>query len=114
MAELSERLVTAWKLAAAELGFRFQTPYHILTPDHRRVTYLGLVGGFGGTTGTLLRVLNLGELSVFEEIDSTLCVAKLGERHSSYDPLIFRGTLVQWRWRGLPSERPAWVPGDED
>lgn len=110
MAELTERVVTAWRLAAADLGISFITPWHTLTLDHRRVSYLGLVRAFGGTTGTVIRLLHLGELSLYEEIDREFHVAKLGERHSVYDPLIFRGTLLEWGYTGLPSQRPPWVP----
>jgi hypothetical protein len=110
MAELGERIVTAWRQAAADLGVSFAAPWHILTLDHRRVSYLGLVRGFGGHTGTLIRVIQLGELSIYEEIDRELHVAKLGERHAVYDPLVFRGTLIEWGYTGLPSQRPVWMP----
>jgi hypothetical protein len=110
MAELSERLVAAWQQAALDLGIDFVAPYHILTADHRRVSYLGLVRHFGGATGTLLRVIQLGELSVHEEIDRDFHVAKLGERHCRYEPLVFRGTLLEWGWTGPPELRPGWVP----
>jgi hypothetical protein len=110
MAELGDRIIGAWRQAAAELGISFTTPWHTLTLDHRRVSYLGLVRGFGGRTGTVVRLLNLGELSVYDELDREIHVAKLGERHASYDPLVFRGTLLEWGYSGPPSQRPAWVP----
>jgi hypothetical protein len=109
-AELSERIIAAWRQAATDLGLSFTTPWHVLTLDHRRVSYLGLVHDFGGTKGTLLRVLQLGELSIYEELDRDLHVAKLGERHAVYDRLVFRGTLLEWGYTGPPSQRPAWVP----
>jgi|GEM_PF-2899335 len=109
-AELSERIVSAWRQAAADLDLTFTSPWHVLTLDHRRVSYLGLVHGFGGTTGTLIRMLNLGELSIYHELDRDLHVAKLGERHAVYDRLVFRGTLLEWGYTGLASQRPAWVP----
>jgi hypothetical protein len=109
MAELSERLVTAWQQAAQDLGIEFVAPYHFLTADHRRVSYLGLVRYFGGATGTLLRVIQLGELSVHQELDRDYHVAKLGERHSRYEPLVFRGTLLEWGWTGPSDRRPSWV-----
>jgi hypothetical protein len=110
MAELSERIIAAWHQAAADLNFTFTSPWHVLTLDHRRVTYLGRVHGFGGTQGTLIRLLHLGELSVYEEFDRDLHVAKLGERHASYDRLVFRGTLIEWGYSGPPSQRPTWLP----
>jgi hypothetical protein len=114
MPELDERLTAAWQQAGRDLGIDFVAPYHLLTPDHRRVSYLGLVRHFGGGTGTLLRMLQLGELSFHEELDRDFHVAKLGERHARYDPLLFRGTLLQWGWTGPPAERPEWVPVPRD
>jgi hypothetical protein len=110
MAELGDRIIAAWRHAEVDLGVTFATPWHVLTLDHRRVTYLGLVRGFGGNTGTLIRILNLGELSIYEETDRDLHVAKLGDRHAVYDRLVFRGTLLEWGYTGPPSQRPAWVP----
>ncbi len=109
MTELDERLVKAWKFAAVELGFEFVAPYHVLTPDHRRLSYLGLVRHFGGTVGTLVRVLQLGELSLREHIDDDFLVARVGERHSRYDEAVFRATLADWGWRGPAGLRPKWL-----
>ncbi len=110
MAELGDRIISAWRRAAADLGISFTTPWHTLTADHRRVSYLGLVHGFGGLTGTVVRPLQLGELRLYEELDRDLHVAKLGERHAVYDPLVFRGTLLEWGYTGPPSQRPSWIP----
>ena len=110
MAELGDRIISAWRRAAADLGISFTTPWHTLTADHRRVSYLGLVHGFGGLTGTVVRPLQLGELRLYEELDRDLHVAKLGERHAAYDPLVFRGTLLEWGYTGPPSQRPLWIP----
>jgi len=110
MAELGDRIINAWRQAAVDLGIAFTTPWHLLTPDHRRVTYLGLVHGFGGRTGTVIRSLQLGELRMYDELDRDLHVAKLGARHAVYDPLVFRGTLLEWGYTGPPSRRPAWMP----
>ncbi len=110
MADLADRVVAAWRLAAADLGVSFTAPWHVLTLDHRRVSYLGLIRGFGGATGTVLRLIHLGELSIYEEIDREFHVAKLGERHAVYDPLVFRGTLIEWGYTGPSAQRPPWVP----
>lgn len=110
MAELGDRIISAWRRAAADLGISFTTPWHTLTADHRRVSYLGLVHGFGGLTGTVVRPLQLGELRLYEELDRDLHVAKLGERHAVYDPLVFRGTLLEWGYTGPASQRPSWMP----
>jgi hypothetical protein len=110
MAELGARIVAAWHEAAGDLGISFSAPWHVLTPDHRRVSYLGLVRGFGGTTGTLVRMIQLGELSTHEEVDRELHVAKLGDRHAVYDRLVFRGTLIEWGFTGPAAQRPDWMP----
>jgi len=110
MAELAHRIVAAWNQAAADLGIDFTSPWHTLTLDHRRISYLGLIHGFGGTTGTVIRLLHLGELSVYEPIDREFHVAKLGSRHAVYDPLVFRGTLIEWGYTGPASRHPHWIP----
>jgi hypothetical protein len=109
MPDLAERLIAAWRQAGVDLGIEFLAPYHVITPDHRRLDYLGLVRHFGGGVGTLLRVLQLGELSTHAVIDGDFHVAKLGDRHIHYDPLVFRGTLIQWGWTGPPERRPCWM-----
>lgn len=108
-AELGDLLVEAWRRAERELGLTFTSPWHLVSPDQRRVTYLGLVHGFGGTRGTLVRVLQLGEVSGDEMIDDEFLVAKLGTRHSSFDRWLFVETLRQWGWRGPPQNRPEWL-----
>jgi len=110
MAELELRLTAAWHQAAADLGLTFTAPWHLLTPDHRRTTYLGLVHHFGGTKGTLLRTLHLGELSLYDRFEPDLHVAKLGPRHATYDRLLFRSSLIEWGYTGPPSRRPPWLP----
>jgi len=110
MAELGDRIIAAWNQAAADLGVAFDSPWHTLTADHRRLSYLGIVRGFGGRIGTAIRLIHLGELSTYKSLDRDVHVEKLGDRHATYDRLLFRGTLIEWGYSGLPSQRPAWFP----
>lgn len=110
-AELSERLIHAWKQAARDLHIEFITPWHLVTDDFRRQDYLGFVPHFGGQRGTLIRLLTLGEISVYEVYDENYHIAKLSESHSRYEVLLFRSTLLRWGWTGPEHLRPSWVPG---
>lgn len=109
-AELSERIIYAWQQAARDLRIEFITPWHLVTDDFRRLDYLGLVPHFGGKKGTLIRLLTLGEITVYDVYDENYHIAKLSESHARYDTLLFRGTLLRWGWTGPEHLRPAWVP----
>ena len=108
MAEIAEKIVIAWQRAASELEFEFTTPFSVLTPDHRRAEYLGLVHGFGRSGGTLLRVLQLGEMSQPEVLNDDYLVAKLADNYIEYHPWLFQETLRKWGWRGVEERRPKW------
>lgn len=112
--ELSARLIAAWQQAARELHIDFITPWHHLTDDFRRLDYLGFVPHFGGKKGTLIRLLTLGEITVYETYDHDYHVAKLSETHSRYEVLLFRSTLLRWGWTGPEDKRPDWVPAPAD
>jgi hypothetical protein len=109
MAELAEQLIAAWQQAAGDLGFRFTSPIYLVTPDQRRASYLGLVHEFGRRKGTLLRILQLGEMTGTEVFDDDHLVVKLGTRHATYERWLFAQTLRDWGWRGPAERRPAWL-----
>ncbi|MGI8602481.1 MAG: hypothetical protein ACR2OZ_05730 [Verrucomicrobiales bacterium] len=109
MAEIAENIVMAWQQAAREFGLQFTAPYHYVLPDERRANYLGLVHGFGRPRGTLLRVLQLGELSGLEPLDEHFVVAKLGSRHAAFHRWLFLETLREWGWCGTLADRPHWL-----
>jgi hypothetical protein len=106
--EVASDIIAAWEQAALSLGLSFVTPYHYFTPEARRLTYLGLVRGFGGDTGTLLRVINLGETGLPVKLEADFLVAPVGEKFALYDEFTFKKALRDWGYTGPPDQRPAW------
>jgi hypothetical protein len=111
MPDLTESIRTAWRQAAQDLGFRYTERFAWVTPDSRRMEYLGLVHGFGRSRGTLVRVMQLGEFPGSSPLDEDYLVAKLGGRFAAYDRDLWMRTLTDWGWHpeANPRERPSWV-----
>jgi hypothetical protein len=106
--ELVSDIVAAWEQAAILLKIRFTTPYHYVSPDARRLTYLGLVHGFGGEVGTLLRLINLGESGLPIKLEADYLVVPVGEKFALYDEYSFQKALREWGYTGSRDQRPSW------
>ncbi len=109
MAELPELITAAWQTAARELHIEFVTPWHAVTPDARRQSYLGLIPGFGRSGGTAIRVFQIGELSDAHPLDDNPMVAALSDQFGHYEPWLFKTTLRKWGWAGPPEKKPDWL-----
>ena len=107
------KLVQAWRDAAADLKFRFTSPFEGTTAAGVRFEALGLVHQFGRRVGTLIQVG--GEPSAESDYPADndytwSCLGSTGYRR--YDRNFWIEMLNDWQFVGPESERPSWCKGE--
>ena len=102
----------AWKEAATDLDFKFQTPFEFTTSEGEPHRFIGLVSQFGSAKGTVIGLVDQFEIrpEELERLGYYLSFLHPGSyRHYSSEKFI--ATLDDWGWCGPTEERPAWYSG---
>jgi hypothetical protein len=113
MTETESKVVEMWRKAADDLGFRFSSPFTIVTRSGQRIEAIGFIHHFGRSIGTIISVMN--QPSSFVPFDKTLLdegyyFSTLGG-YGEYRRQLFVEILDDWQFFGSDSERPSWYTG---
>src|SRR5512139_1525811 len=111
MTNTEASVVAAWREAAADLGFRFTTPFVVTLADGRQQEHLGLVHHFGRRVGTLIAVLHEPSEKFPRPEVKDYFWSILGPSYGRYERQAFIDTLDDWKFFGIESERPEWYSG---
>ncbi len=111
MTEREAKVVAAWHEAAADLGFRFTSPYIATAKDGQKFDALGLVHEFVGRIGTLISTDP--EADVYPPAADGYGVSYLvWNGYAKYDRESWIEMLDDWGFCGEPSHAPLWYsPG---
>jgi hypothetical protein len=108
MTEIEAKVVAAWREAAADLGFRFTSPYVVTFPDGSRQEHLGLVHHFGRPIGTLISVIQEPSERFRRPTGDDYFWSILGSGYSHYSRDDIVETLGDWGYFGPVASRPVW------
>src|SRR5712691_12821065 len=102
------KVVQAWRDAAADLKFRFTSPFAGTTAAGVRFEALGLVHHFGRRVGTLIQVG--GEPSADSDYPADddytwSCLGRTG--YTRYDRDLWIDMLNDWQYIGSGEDRPS-------
>ena len=111
MTDTEAKVVAAWKVAAADLGFQFTSPFVVTLPDGSRHEHLGLVHRFGRRIGALISVLYEPSEKIPRPSGNDYFCSVLGPGYARYERRSFIDTLDDWQFFGPESERPPWYSG---
>lgn len=104
---LDSRLITAWELAADDLGFRFITPFQTADRDGRTLLLEGHLPDFGGQHGIAIisfsRRIKLGTIN--------MPVSIMPKEARKYVRKHVISELRDWGWFG-PGSPPIWMNGN--
>jgi hypothetical protein len=107
MTKRETKVVAAWRKAAADLGFRFTSPFVATAADGKQFKALGLVHEFGGRIGTLISAEPSADL--YPPVAGGYGVSYLAYTgYSRYDRALWIEMLDDWGFCGEPSRAPAW------
>lgn len=111
MTDKEAKVVAAWHEAAADLGFRFTSPYLATSKDGRQFEALGLVHEFGGRVGTLIAAEP--EADLYPPMGDGYGVSYLAwDGYARYDRDSWIEMLDDWGFWGERSRAPSWYsPG---
>lgn len=111
MTERESKVVAAWQEAAADLGFRFTSPYVATSTGGLQFEALGLVHEFGGHIGTLISAEP--EADLYPPVGDGYGVSYLAwDGYSRHDRDSWIEMLADWGFWGEPSRTPSWYsPG---
>ena len=99
----------AWREASRELGVRFTSPFDAVTSTGR-LSFLGLIHGFGRKEGTLVCLRGREPRSLGDLDLDRFFVSVLYEGYRRYDRQLFVDTLNDWQWCG-EGQPPSWYSG---
>jgi hypothetical protein len=108
MTDTENKVVAAWREAAADLGFKFTSPFVVPLPDGSQQEHIGLVHHFGRRVGTLISVLNQPSQHFRRPVDEDYFWSILGQGYSCYDRDNIIETLGDWGYFGPVASRPDW------
>jgi hypothetical protein len=111
MTDTEDKVVAAWKEAAADLGIQFTSPFVVTTTDGCSHEHLGLVHQFGSRTGTLISVLDEPSERTPRPSLGDYYWSILGPGYTRYERQKFIDTLDDWKFLGSEAERPSWYSG---
>jgi hypothetical protein len=111
MTKREAKVVAAFHEAAADLGFKFTSPFLATARDGQKFEALGLVHEFGGSIGTLISVEPSADL--YPSVGEGYGVSYISYRCcSKYKREVWVELLDDWGFLGEPSLAPAWYePG---
>ena len=110
MTDTENKVILAWKEAAADLGIQFTSPFVVTTSDGRSHEHLGLVHQFGCEIGTLISVLHESSEHTPRPSVGDYYSSILGPSYTRYERQLFIDTLDDWQFFGSEAERPSWLP----
>jgi hypothetical protein len=107
-----EQIAEAWKVAAADMGFTFVTPFE-LEEDGRRIAYVGLVPDFGSEKGMLIFVSENFDTEVSARVarNKGFGYSCLSSGYQSYHREAFIAVLDDWGWSPKDRQPPSWYTG---
>ncbi len=109
----ADRIATAFRQAAAQLKFEFQSGFAISLPDGSIVESIGRLPFFGSALGTLVFAEQASplpaSLRALEEMG--YFTSLLFASYERFDERHFAETLDDWGYFGPDSNRPAWYTG---
>lgn len=107
------KVVGAWREAAADLGFRFTSPYIATAKNGQHFEALGLVHEFGGQIGTLISADP--DADPYPPAAEGYGVSYLAwNGYALYDRESWIEMLDDWGFWGERSRAPAWYsPGPD-
>ena len=111
MTDTEAKVVAAWKEAAADLGFRFTSPFVFTAPDGRCHEHIGLVHQFGRRIGAVISVLDEPSEQIPRPAGDDYYWSILGPGYGRYERQSFIDTLDDWQFFGSDAERPSWYSG---
>lgn len=103
---LDQKIISAWREAASDLGFRLEAPYKFETDDGRTVWVEGHLPDFGGKAGMIFTELD------GESYCTNLYQSRLSDCYHWYDRKLFVNTLNDWGWHGAKDNAPQWYTGE--
>jgi hypothetical protein len=111
MTKREAKVVAAWHEAAADLGFRFSSPFLATARDGQQFEALALVHEFGGSIGTLISTEPSADL--YPAVGEAYGVSYLDYRgYARYKRDVWIEMLDDWGFWGEPARAPAWyAPG---
>jgi hypothetical protein len=109
--EAESQLVALWRQAAADLGFRFTSPFQVTSDAGRELKYLGLVHQFGRKKGALICLLQRGVDRIHDPVGEEYFISEIGGSSGGYKRQAFIDILNDWQWYGSEAERPEWYTG---
>lgn len=102
------KVVEAWREAAADLGFRFTSPFVLTLPDGGQQEAIGLVHHFGCRVGTLISVLDEPSQHFRHLAGDDYFWSSLSRGYCCYSRAEFIETLNDWGYFGPVGSRPDW------
>lgn len=111
-------MAQAWKQAATDLGFTFDSPFRFTAADGHEFVCAGRLKDFGSPNGTL--IFSRFDFATDEEAEAAAVTADaLGyylsglspDYYEDYDRERFRATLNDWGWFGPEDKQPSWFSG---
>ena len=112
MTKKEAEVVALWKAAAADLGFRFTSPFVITTPNGGEYEHLGLIHDFGRRIGTLVSVLGEPSAQVPRPTGEDYSWTIIGGPGSGrYERQLFIDILDDLQFFGSEADRPQWYSG---
>jgi hypothetical protein len=111
MTDTEAKVVAAWKMAAADLGIRFTSPFVVTTADGGSHEHLGLVHQFGGRIGALISVLHEPSQKIPRPAGDDYHWSILNPHYGRYERQAFIGALDDLGFFGSEAERPSWYTG---
>jgi len=107
----ASRAAQAWRMAAVDLGIRFESPFAM---QHNGSVYwcAGFLPEFGGPQGAIIASRHSHD-DVFDVAEALGFYASglNPYYYEIYDRSRFVETLNDWGWFGDPSARPSWFTG---
>lgn len=106
-------VIQAWRDAAADLHFRFTSPFASKTAAGTDIVALGLAHHFGRRVGTLIQVGGEPSAEIEYIADEDYTWSCLGRTcYTRYECALWIEMLNDWQFYGPESERPSWYTGN--
>lgn len=110
---IETKVIQAWREAAADLDFRFTSPFVGTTSSGTCIEALGLIHQFGRRIGTLIQVVGEPSAEVDYAADDDYTCSCLGRKaYTRYDRTAWIEMLNDWQYFGPETERPSWYSGE--
>jgi hypothetical protein len=108
------QIIQSFIEASSKLGFAFSPKCELKLNSGKLIQAMGLVHEFGSVIGTL--ILNDSHNLTLTEQDELRAkgyfMAQLYASYAQYEEELFKNTLNDWQYFGLPTSQPHWYSGE--